>query len=171
MEEQLPQQQQPSHWKDILILLAVPLAIALITAAIVYVPRALASPSHDFVYYRCDFVCEHYRVDDDGRTITDTERGPVSPRAGSSLHYYDVANDMSRELTLRDAQRYLVDAAEESPDGYTLVRERGDGGFLFWSDYRDDWYLSSGMKKQPVNLGSENRYNTNQVYFLGWVEQ
>jgi len=74
-------------------------------------------------------------------------------------------------MTYQEARDYKLNKSSKSPDGYTLDREESSGGFLFWGDYKDGWYLKNGAKKKPVSLSINSSYYSNQIKFLGWVEK
>lgn len=164
-----------SHLKDLLLLLAVPLTIILVAAAIVYVPRLAANPKFDFVYALCtDYRCAQTYTVTDGR-IAQKDAAESNEYMGgeglSSLYYYDVAQSSSRVISLQDAQKLRLNPSSKSPDGYTLNRDDTSSGFLFWNDYDRDWYLKDGAKKKKVDLANTSSYYSDNVTFLGWVEK
>lgn len=158
-----------SHLKDLFLLFAVPIGIAIIAALIVYVPRFLAHPTYDFIYSTCnDYSCkDSYTVDKDGHVTTQYNTLDLDYYRGTvSLRYYDASRDSTRGITLEEAKRYKLDTSSKSPDGYTLAQaNEGGSGFLFWRDYDDGWYLQDGAKKRKVDLAT----NSMSVTFLGWV--
>jgi len=161
-----------SHAKDLLLLFAVPLAILVVAGAAVYIPRLLAQPAYDFVYAACeDYDCrDSYSVGGSGE-ITRTADPEAYATRSAVLRYYDAKKDATRSLTLDEARRFQLDTSSKSPDGYSLSKENSDGGFLFWSDYRDGWVLKNGAKKKPVDLVQNDSYGSSSVTFLGWVRQ
>lgn len=158
-----------SHLKDLILLFSVPAAIALIAASIVYIPRLLANPTSDFIYASClEYRCNNtYTVDSAG--VVQASSGTGYYDRDATLHYYDAANDATKSLTLEQAQQYQLNTLSKSPDGYTLMREDSNSGFLFWVDYDEGWYLKNGAKKKRLPLTSTNAYYSRDVMFLGWV--
>ncbi|HSX32585.1 MAG TPA: hypothetical protein VLF43_04945 [Candidatus Saccharimonadales bacterium] len=166
-------QKPNSHIKDLLLLFAVPAGIAVLTAGIVYIPRLFANPTYDFIYSFCnDYRCStNYSVDDTGsitqRSSNASDAGYYSDRA--SLRYFDTSDNSSRSLTLQEAKRYQLNTSSKSPDGYTLTKQGSSGGFLFWDNYDEGWYLKNGGKKKSVMLANNNSYYSSDITFLGWV--
>ena len=161
--------------KDLLLLFAIPVAVILIAAAVIYLPRLLANPSHDFIYAVCDdYRCKSgYSVDGSGRVTEDTNEEAAKYSfydQSAQLRYYSASSGATRSITLDDAQSYQLDVSSRSPDGYTLTQEGSSSGFLFWSSRDDRWYLKDGAKKKPVELiTDQSRYSQN-IKFLGWVK-
>lgn len=159
-----------NHIKDLLLLFAVPIAIAVIAALVVYVPKLLANPKYDFIYTVCDsYNCkDDYTVDKTGNITVQYHTLELGYGGTASLRYYDAAHDSTKGVTLEEAKQYRLDASSKSPDGYTLTRENENGhGFLFWGNYDDNWYLKDGIKKKKVDLASESM----GIKFLGWVNK
>lgn len=165
---------KPSHLKDLLLLFAIPIAIAVIAAVVVYVPRLLAKPQYDFIYATCPgYGCQYnYSVDSAGHiSLDDVEPFNRSDKT-ASLRYYDASTDSTRSLTVGEAMQYRLNTSSRSPDGYTLAREEMSGGFLFWGDYDQGWYLKNGLKKKEVALATTTSYYfSDQLEFLGWVNK
>jgi hypothetical protein len=165
-----------SHLKDILLLFAVPVAIAILAAVVIYVPQLLANPKYDFVYSTCEiYNCKNsYSVDSRGyikQSYTSSSKLDNYSRYDrtANLRYYDSSNDSARSLTIEEARRYKLNNLSKSPDGYTLTNESSNNGFLFWGEYDQGWYLKNGPKKKKVELTTTNSYYSRNVKFLGWV--
>lgn len=171
--------------KDALLLFSIPVAMLLLGLAFVQIPRLLASPDYDFIYFKCKTgysYCSReygYDVSDSGIISVDydgsgdhqfatsrTSSSLSTPTEPAGLFIYDVSEGTSTKITLQEANRdYQLSAAEIAPDGYTLQRsERGSRGFLF--SYRSygssGWELADGVWKKDINL-------TNEPIFLSWV--
>ncbi len=163
-----------NHFKDLFLLFAIPIAIAVIAAFVVYVPRLLANPSYDFIYSTCeDYRCiDNYYVDSTGYATQDYSNSSSSGYYDQSanVRYYVSSNDSTRSLTPSEARKYQLNTSSKAPDGYTLVSENSGSGFLSWGDYDTGWYLKNGAKKKKVELTSTNSYTRN-VKFLGWVNK
>ncbi len=165
------QQERPGYVKDLVLLFTIPIGIAILAAAAVYVPRILAQPKTDFIYARCSYDCSGAGVDVDSTghvVVSDGFEDDFLPTP--TLHYYDAKDDMTRSLSFDESQRYRLNTSSKSPDGYNLVRESGGGGFLFWDEDSSGWLLKNGMKNRKLELdGGALRYS-GDVKFLGWVE-
>ncbi len=167
-------QNQPSHLKDLMLLFAFPVGIAIVVAVVIYIPRLLAKPKYDFIYSLCNsYSCDNtYEVNSFGG-ITEhmdaREYDSSSDRA--VLRYYDATTDSTRSLSTAEAGRYRLNTSSKSPDGYVLSGEEGESGFLFWSDHQSGWYLKDGLKKKSVELSAQRSYSSSEIEFLGWVEQ
>lgn len=169
----MPTAKKQTHLKDIALLFAIPLTIALIAAAVVYVPRLLANPAYDFIYATCgDYYCSPlYTVDQSGRIVSQPQPDSfLHPRA-SQLRYYDSAKGSFRDISPEEAVKYSLLTDSKSPDGYTLTKETSRSGFLFWSTYDGGWYLVDGAKKKNVTLTAGNTVNRDDIKFLGWVKK
>jgi hypothetical protein len=74
-------------------------------------------------------------------------------------------------LTLEEAKSYQLNTSSKSPDGYSLVRDNNDNGFLFWGNYESGWYLKNGAKKKNVELSTNSSYYSQDINFLGWINK
>ncbi|HJQ08173.1 MAG TPA: hypothetical protein VJ836_01675 [Candidatus Saccharimonadales bacterium] len=164
-----------SYFKDLFLLFAIPAAIAVFAALVIYVPRFLANPKYDFIYSVCDdYRCrDSYSVDTNGYVTWGVSNAPDQDYYDrtASLRYYDSANEATKSLTLEEARRYTLNTSSKSPDGYTLDKGSSGSGFLFWDNYDESWYLKNGAKKKKVALTNNGSYHTHEVTFLGWVNK
>ena len=161
-----------NHIKDLILLFSIPIGIALFAAAAIYLPRLMANPKHDMIYSLCDsYRCiDAYTTDSTGKIIK-TDTGDTSKYYGpASLYYYDASNDSTRILSIDEANKYILNTSSKSPDGYALVQENSNSGFLFWSDSDNDWYLKAGAKKKNVQLTNTGSNSSSDIKFLGWVK-
>jgi hypothetical protein len=165
------------YTKDLLLLFAIPGTIALIAALAVYIPQLLAKPKTDFIYSFCDeYECnDAYSVDSGGyvkhQQFEDSDVYYHPTRKAMSLRYYEAATDTYRTITLAEAQSHTLDTSAKSPDGYTLSSADNNGGFLFWDNYEESWYLKNGAKRKKVELVNSDSYYSDNVTFLGWVKK
>lgn len=161
-----------SHLKDLLLLFAIPIAIAVFAAAVIYIPTLFAKPTYDFIYSVCeDYDCRNsYSVSSTGNVSQDSTNSDYY-NGTASLRYYDSSNDSTRSLSLEEAKGYRLNTSSKSPDGYTLARESSSGGFLFWGDYDEGWYLKDGAKKKKVELTTTSSYHSRDIKLLGWVNK
>lgn len=176
MPENITKQPKAStHLKDLTLLLAIPIGIALIAMAAIYIPRLLADPKYDFVYSVCDdYRCkDNYSIDANGRIAKNTNdaRDSMYTDSASTIRYYDIETDSTRSLPVEEAQTYQINSSSKSPDGYSLSKENTSSGFLFWSDSDEGWYLKDGAKKKRIELSDGGSYYSRDIKFLGWVEK
>ncbi|HEX8763472.1 MAG TPA: hypothetical protein VF733_07010 [Candidatus Saccharimonadales bacterium] len=163
---------QPNHLKDLILLFAIPVGIAVFAAIVVYVPRMFAKPTYDFIYSVCtsyDYCDNDFGVDSAGYvTALRSSRG--GPGSTSTLRLYNTRDNSSRSLTLEEAKQYQLNTSSKSPDGYSLAKEDSDSGFLFWGSYKSGWYLKNGAKKKKVELVTSDSYYLRDINFLGWIK-
>lgn len=164
-----------SHIKDLVLLFSIPIAIALIATAAIYIPRLLADPKYDFIYTLCtSYSCRNdYSVDSSGR-VTKQAIEPSNLRYDndiSTMRYYSAVNDSTRSVTYEEAQQYRLNTSSKSPDGYTLSKEERSSGFLFWGNGSEGWYLKDGAKKKKIELLNDSSYYSQDITFLGWIEK
>jgi hypothetical protein len=170
-----PTSQSPSHTKDLLLLFSIPVGIALLAAAVTYLPSHLAHPAYSFIYAYCDdYACKNsYSLDSTDHVIQNvppaTSYDPYTRTA--RLVYFDTASGATRTLTYDEARHYDLINSSKSPDGYTLEHNTGSSGFLFWDDSKNDWELKNGAKKLTVQLSSTQDSYSDNVTFLGWVKK
>lgn len=163
---------QPSHLKDLILLFAVPIGIAVIAAIAVYAPRLLANPKYDFIYSVCsDYSCnQDFNVDGTGH-VFQYSMGREYYSGTAMLRYYNAKDDSTRSLTLEEAKDYQLNTSTKSPDGYSLTIKDSSSGFLFWGNSDYGWYLKNGAKKKKVELSTNSSYYTRDIKFLGWVNR
>jgi hypothetical protein len=163
---------QPSHLKDLILLFAIPIGIAVFAAIAVYAPRLFANPKYDFIYSVCsNYNCNYdFNVDGSGY-VSQYSMNRDYYNGTSTLRYYNAKDDSTRSLTLEEAKRYQLNISLKSPDGYSLTREDSNSGFLFWGNYDSGWYLKNGAKKKKVELSTNGSYYSRHVNFLGWINK
>lgn len=173
--------QKPSHIKDLLLLFAIPGAILLFVAGLIYIPRLAAHPTYDFLYstcssYNCSII---YRVNDAGvielsqQTKKSTSRYKL-PRENVDIYYHTTAKDSNLKISQQEAEQYKLDRSSRSPDGYVLELSRpNSGGFLFGSSQgKSQWKLVNGFANQPISITSNNGYYSDgNIKFIGWVKK
>lgn len=165
-------QTKPNPVKDLIILFAVPVGIAVIAALVVYLPSVFANPKYDFVYSVCrSYDCrDDFVVNNSGYAVERSiDRDNFSQP--SHLRYYDASDNSTRSLSSEDLKRFQLNTSSRSPDGYSLSKEQSDSGFLFWGDYDSGWYLKNGLKKKQVELTQNDSYYSNDIKFIGWVNK
>jgi hypothetical protein len=164
---------QPSHVKDLALLFAIPIGIAIFAALAVYAPRLFAHPKSDFMYWVCNnYGCTYdFGVDGSGYVYQfGTNHDQHNGTGTSTLRYYNAKDDSTRSLTLEEAKHYQLNTSSKSSDGYSLTREGGDSSWLFWGNPDSGWYLKNGAKKKKVELSTNASYSQD-VRFLGWINK
>lgn len=164
---------KPNHIKDLLLLFSVPMSIAIIAAAIIYLPGLFANPKYDFIYATCDdFGCSGaYSVESTSGKITRYKSDSRFLDGESTLRYYDTDTDSTREISFEQARDYQLDGSSRSPDGYNLVNETSSSGFLFWRNSDSGWYLKNGAIKKVIELSAVNSYYSRDIKFIGWIKK
>jgi len=166
------QSNQSSYLRDLILLFAIPIGIAIFAVIVVYTPRLFAKPKYDFIYSICsnDDCGYDFNVDSSGYVSSyNISRDYYNGTA--TLRYYNAKEDSTRSLTQEEAKHYQLNTSSKSPDGYSLTREDGGSGFLFWGNYDSGWYLKNGAKKKKVELSTDRSYYSRDVKFLGWVNK
>jgi hypothetical protein len=159
--------------------LAIPVLMILFVAGAIYLPhRGVEAPTHNFVYALRDYSDGYDYVVIEGKLVRrefpDSSR-PASEKnvqAPTRFFLHDVAANVSKEITLGEAQKLRLDNSVTSPDGYELKRGGQGGGifpFFFSEGNYNKQYLvkaNRAIELQLKEIGEPYYYN--QV-FLGWV--
>lgn len=155
-----------THIRDIVILFSIPVIVACIAAAVVYIPQFFAHPKYDFIYSVCEkYSCrDTYVINSMGQIAEPEELVDKLP----TLYYYDVEKNRARSITLQEAGLYSIDTHFASPDGYKLVKDEERRGLYTSSDR---WYLKNGMLRKNVDIIPFNNRLNNKLDFLGWAER
>lgn len=163
--------------RDLLLLISVPLALAGLLAAVVYIPQSMANPTQDFVYQSCaSYWCdENYKVRNGSivppveDNTNEEESDDIYPDRGElELYVYDVSEDSSRPISEEEALKLSVDASTRSNEGYELVKESESGGLMFGNG-ESSWVLQDGLFRKRVSLVEARPYS-DSIKFIGWVE-
>lgn len=183
--------------KNFAILLAFILPVVLIAfvALSAYVPSVFMKTDYNFVYTSCDssnyypynncdpYLKKRFSVEDNKLVekpvdLTEGVREgtpvPVDSGYGARIFLHDTEKNVSREITLKDAQALSLDKLLTSPDGVTVsnVYDRGPDFFLFSSGSSSYGpYLTQGNSKTKLNLINQNDryYYRNNFQFIGWT--
>jgi hypothetical protein len=163
---------KPNPVKDLFLLFAIPIGIAIVAALAIYVPQALANPKYDFIYSACDgYSCsDSYTADLSGKIVqSDAGKQYIDDR--TTLHYYSAKDDATRIISLEEAKLYQLNTSSKSPDGYSLVWLEDASGFLFWGDGSSGWYLKNGAIKKYAELTNKSSYYDRDIKFIGWINK
>lgn len=163
---------KPNHLKDLILLFAIPIGIAIFAAIVIYAPSLFTNPKYDFIYSVCDnYDCSYsFNVDSSGYVAqygANQDYYNTTPK----LYYYNTKDDSSRSINLQEARHYQLNTSSKSPDGYSLVKEDSQSGFLFWGNSTTGWYLKNGAKNKKVELSTNGTYYSRNINFLGWVNK
>jgi hypothetical protein len=153
---------------SLVIALALPVALVVVLAAFLYLPRLWVQPQHNFIY---STSYDLYRVENN--------RVVKKPDSNSSyysymnnvggIYLYDVQTQTSRELSLAEAQGYSLSSDQTSPDGFIMEEDYGSGGLLGeifgGGGYSNYHYLRKGNVTVKLNISTNN-----YVTFIGWVK-
>ncbi|MCL5774812.1 MAG: hypothetical protein M1333_01205 [Patescibacteria group bacterium] len=169
----------------LLVALAIPLLMILGVAAAVYLPGLGKKPTYNFLYLSGSGVtypgyADYYFSVENGKLI----KQAMPPDSSLSIYYknqardqrlfvYDAESDTSKEVGFEEAQKYTLDSANQSPDGYQVSRGTYSGGFLFFdgrSDY-EHWYLRGHNRSRQLNLKLVGANTYDNFRFLGWIKQ
>lgn len=164
--------------------IALPLAFIAVISAIVYLPSNFVNPKHNFIYtenaygaYKNDVVVvgdkiairpSDYVKSMNG--IDDLDYLENNPK----IYLYDFSNESSHEITLEEAQQYLVERGPSSPDGYTIEMSYGHNGIfeLFGSyDNNSGHFISSkdGSKKKLNGIATNVGYY-GDLNVVAWIK-
>ncbi len=172
--------------------IALPLVFIIIISIVIYAPSLFIKPKHNFIYTTNTYSNSYnqfvyYKVENN-RITTETTSAPkpgqvvtvyennVNPEGLPPLYLYDVKNDTSRQITLEEAQKFIVEAGPSSPDGYTIQYDYShDGIFELFGSSRNNQgqYITKGNgRKKLSGLGGDAygyRYDYN-FRLVGWVK-
>lgn len=91
------------------------------------------------------------------------------------LFLHDSTTNVSREITLSEAEELSLSSLLTSPDGFTISSDydRSGGGalFIFGGGYSSfGYYLKKGDDRKHLNLVNNNgNYYEDNFHFIGWV--
>ncbi len=164
----------------LIVALSIPVSMIVLTAVSIYLPSMFAKPKIDFVYSSGGDYCNQNRYSvRNGKIIEIEIKKPPEPSSCPAapqprIFYYDVTRDVSREITLEEANRFFIEDTFQSRDGFEIVTGGGDGGFFFGgSSSYGNRYLKRGGFSKKLNLngaGSTTYYNYYDYRFLGWIK-
>jgi hypothetical protein len=175
--------------------ISLPLVFIVIISAVVFLPSFFVKPQYDFVYTTTDQTYGYYGYEqgyknnyrvDNGKIVLEPVQVIIDPSLKKDLivykgdmpplYRYDVKNNTSHEISLKEAQILSFDPGPSSPDGYTVIFEnRNDGIFeVFGSNNNNSGlFISKGnAKKRLDGLVNNNQYYWYQGNFklIGWIK-
>lgn len=182
----------------LILALVLPIVFVIVLALVILVPNMSVKPQHDFVYmvYNQNQAYDYYTY---GNTLYKNtydlkedkivlkplplinkdnivENGtPTINEEAPKMYYYDIKNQTSRELSLKDAQQLSLQKGPSSPDGYTIsYSNQYDEGIigLFGSSDKSAYVITKGRgKKELSGITTGNVYYArNEFDIIGWIK-
>ncbi len=138
----------PNHFKDLLLLFSVPICIAIIVAAVIYIPQMLANPQYSFIYYACNAYCpdESYTVDANGQIQLYPVDNSYDPLLRSNDNSYDTT-DLEGEGIDDDTQQRSYDVNNSMP--------------IYDTPYSLRIYNTKTNSSSPITLKDAQQYKLN----------
>jgi len=162
--------------------IGLPIIFITIISAAIFLPTLFIKPEHNFIYTVGDSYIYNqsyeysYKIEGD-RVVTDpvvSRNINVVQKGSPVLFVYDVKNNTSEQITLEEAQNYVLTPGPSSPDGYIVDYEYGHMGIfeLFGNDSEQrGYFISSGNSKKKLTGLGTSRYSYNTDFkFIGWVK-
>ncbi len=156
----------------VIVAFSIPLLMVLLVIAAVSLPRAFAPrPQYNFIYSIGDYNFTNVSVLG-GRLIV--QQTGIS---GHGLHakplrlfFYNVKNNSAREISVKEASGFVLDANLKSPDGYEIENNSPSydlvSGIFGPHDY-PAWYIAGHGTSRKVDLpGYGDLWS---FRFTGWV--
>jgi hypothetical protein len=161
----------------LMVALSIPVLMVMLVAVSIYLPVLFVDPPRtDFVYsVGWNYYSQYQYVVREGKVVENKMERPESSYTSPNspqpkIFYYDVDQEVAREITLQEAQEWTVDEQEVSADGFRVVQGSHGGDILFFSyDSRCKQYLQKGAFSRQLNLNSGGDY-CYSFRFLGWVK-
>lgn len=183
----------------IVVAFLLPILLILAVAASTAIPSLFLKTDYNFVYAICTDTSDYYRsgcasyidnkypVVNERLTVseyeaeisidTDYDRQPdIAPDYRVRFFLHDTLNNVSREVTLAEAQSLALNPLITSPDGVSVSYEynRGADFFLIFDGGSSrGFYLTKGNSKRELNLINDMDryyyYGRDNFEFIGWV--
>lgn len=164
------------------IALAIPFVVILIVAGIIYWPRTITPPQHNFLYALRDYEDGFNYVVKEGKLEReqisfpggkDVPR-PITPASSGQTRFFvhSVTTNESREVSFTEAQAMSLNSDLTAPDGYELVRGGQGGGvfpFFFAEGDYESRYLAKGNATIQMSIKKPSDTNYQPFEFIGWI--
>jgi hypothetical protein len=159
--------------------IAVPIAMILLVAASIYLPRLWAHPSYNFLYSTSSYYGGP--VFDVRSGVLEKQEQPAglyppgavpTPTPDTTLYVYHIADKTSQEISFEDAQKLHLSAKSTSPDGFTVTGPGGDTPVSIFggpSDYTAQYITGKGVRIKLELEKSGPVYGSNPGSFIGWI--
>jgi hypothetical protein len=187
--------------KNFVILLAflLPILLILVVAITTYIPSVLLSTKYNFIYTTCvdnnnyypytcnDFLQKKYSVVDSKLVVNEIDKDQdlnnnkipdIKENYTARIFLHDTEKNESREISLQEAQSYILSGLLTSQDGVSVSWDpsysRGCNDFFIFGGCGGSYYgysLTKGKSHSKLNLinNSDRYYYQNNFQFLGWV--
>ena len=165
------QNKKAKNW-SLIIGLSIPVLMVIFIALSVYLPRIFdntPAPTFNFIYVSEYSYSHRLIVKENQLQWTENSNSNRSEdNEIPTIYLHDVKSNKSSEISFTEAQKLVLDAKQNAPDGYSINQNRHRGFFLF--DYRSsrNHHLVNGHTSHKIEL----EYKSNNYYafnFLGWV--
>jgi len=179
----------------LIIAFALPVLLIFFIAISAYLPSFFISTDYNFIYsactdgsgsnyYRCDdYLKKRYSVVDGKIVMNDIGSSQDTDKDGmpdvhenfiARIFLHDTQKNESREITIKEAEKFLLSGLLTSPDGVTISNKyeyRTDFFPFFNGRSSYGHYLTKGRSRAKLNLiNSGNRYYyQNNFQFIGWL--
>jgi hypothetical protein len=163
--------------------ISLPIVFIIIIAFVIYIPSLFVKPLHNFIYtvdgnsysYNQDYRFTH-KVEDN-RVVTEpvVARGNVvQTKDLPNLYLYNVKTNSSHQISLSEAQSYLVDPGPSSPDGFTVAYQYGNGNVFDLIGSSPDnrgYFISKGNSRSRLDgLVGNTGYGAGNFRLIGWIK-
>lgn len=167
----------------IIIALALPILFVVIITGVLFVPTLSLKPSYNFIYSSNNgyypYYMNIYKVNDQKQVTMEpnpsynatNSYGYNDSQNAPNLYMYDIITNTVKQITLEEAQRYVVDPGPSSPDGYQVNYNYNNNGIfeIFGGGSRRSGYViskGSASKALPAMVG-DAYYGS--YTFIGWI--
>jgi hypothetical protein len=174
---------------------ALPVILIVVVAILAYAPSRKVQTQYDFVYTTCldsnnyyyTYNCSTYSsllysVVDDALVVKEvsdpqTDNTSYEKRTPPTIRIFlhDTETNLSKEISLKDAQSLKLSGLITSPDGVVVSNQyerTPDMVYIFGGGHSTyEYYLMKGNSKSRLNLINNGDYYNyqNSFKFLGWV--
>ncbi len=156
----------------LIVALTIPLMMVVIIAVSIYLPSLFVKPTTNFIYsLGGDYYSQHRYAVKEGRVAQIDVKYPENNYSPTNykdprIYYHDIVSNTTREISLEEAQSFLLDDRNVSIDGFQIV-SGSHGGDIFFYDYSSRYkrYIKKGSFSKKLNLDNDETY---YFQFLGW---
>lgn len=158
----------------LIIALSIPVLMIILVAVSVYLPALFVQPEIDFVFSMGGGHCYQNKYSVKEGQVIENEIKPPEENSychnyrEPRLYFYDVQADKIQEMTLAEAQKFILDPNLQSADGFEVVPGGGGDIFFFSGSSYHERYIKKGAFSRKLKTGACNYY---EFHFLGWVKE
>lgn len=175
------------NYIPLIIGISLPVIFISIISAVIFVPSFSIKPQHNFVYtitdkyysdgqeYQNTYTVKDERIVSEPITSLASQKDiPEANKISAPIYLYNMETRSSYQITLEQAQAYILDPGPSSPDGYTIMYEYGHDGIfeLFGSSNENrGFFISKDNRKKKLNgIAIGEYYNYSNFKFIGWIK-